>query len=100
VEAVAAREAPNSVSRAGRKTGKVLVIPATSSMVVKASQSRWLARDSRGGISGGSRLEGPGWVRAAGPGTGQSSCSARFMAFRRFFRASACLRLRLTDGFS
>src|SRR6185503_6655961 len=33
-------------------------------------------------------------------GEAQSSASARFMAFRRFFRASACLRFRLTDGFS
>src|SRR6266436_1231792 len=51
VEAVAAREPPNSARRAGRNTGKVLVIPATSSMVAKASQSRWLARDSRGGVT-------------------------------------------------
>src|SRR5712671_4618000 len=53
VEAVAAREPPNSARRAGRNTGKVLVIPATSSMVAKASQSRWLARDSLGGVTRG-----------------------------------------------
>lgn len=51
VEVVAAREPPNSASRAGRKTGKVFVIPATISMVAKASQSRWLARDSRAGVT-------------------------------------------------
>src|SRR5438309_2145941 len=55
---VAAREPPKSASRAGRNTGKVLVIPATSSIVAKASQSRWLARDSRGGVT--REWEGPG----------------------------------------
>ena len=91
---MAAREPPNSARRAGRNTGKVLVIPATSSMVAKASQSRWLARDSAV-----ESPEGRG-NRAGRPGRAQSSASARFMALRRFLRASACFRLRLTDGFS
>ena len=45
--AVAAREPPNSASRGGKKTGNVLPMPETNSIVAKASASRGLARLSR-----------------------------------------------------
>jgi hypothetical protein len=50
VEAVAAREPPNSARSGGKKTGKVLVIPVTSSVQAKASTSRPLARLSRAAV--------------------------------------------------
>jgi hypothetical protein len=46
-EAVAAREPPNSSSSGGKKTGNVLVIPATRNAQAKASASRPLTRLSR-----------------------------------------------------
>jgi len=48
VEAVAAREPPNSDSSAGKKTGNVLAMPETTSIVTKASARRGFARLSRG----------------------------------------------------
>ena len=80
VEAVAAREPPNSASGA-RAAGW------------RGTPGLELPEDRDRGEGGG----------CAGPlrsGTAQSSDSARFIAFRRFFRASACLRFRFTEGFS
>jgi hypothetical protein len=47
VEAVAAREPPNSARSGGKKTGKALVIPVTRSAEAKARRSRPLTRVSR-----------------------------------------------------
>ena len=51
VEAVAAREPPNSARSGGKKTGKVLVIPVTRSAQAKASTSRPLTRLSRAPVT-------------------------------------------------
>ena len=51
VKAVAAREPPNSARSGGKKTGNVLVTPATSSVQEKASTRRPLARLSRAAVT-------------------------------------------------
>jgi hypothetical protein len=69
VEAVAARDPPNSVRSAGKKTGNVLVMPVTSSPQAKASTSRPLARLSGAEVTGPIMTERPRPLTAAGAGS-------------------------------
>src|SRR5262245_4952551 len=62
VEAVAAREPPNSARSGGKKTGKALVIPVTRSAEAKARRSRPLTRLSRRSLITGLWLDSRRWL--------------------------------------